>query len=153
MILPGGRAAAVALQLTHGQADPRGKTPLDAQRASRCVNDTERLVEPDRDGWTEAPDQLEGEARLWLGENTRARVREIAWSARGMPAPGKVAIEIHPPRVLASPSRDAIWIEIGHDPDVRVNARRVGEDVLSHRDPSWLVPVNGAEQEDCRATS
>lgn len=110
-------------------------------------------MEPDRDRGPDPPDERHGEARLRLGKHVRTGKFEIADPARGLPPPGKVAIEIHTACVLSRAAGDTVRIEIAHNPQIRAFTSSIRKQIARYGDARRLVPVDRANDQDHRTAS
>src|SRR5256885_3754814 len=102
------------------------------------------LVEPDRDPRTDPPDQAVGDPALRLGEWSGAREED---AAERPPAPGKVAIEVDPVRVVAAVGGGAVRVQVGDDPEVELARRQPVGEPVGDRDPGGLVAVDATDDE------
>ena len=130
----------------HGQADESGESALERLRAFRVVDDSEMLVEPDRQPWPDPHDRPVGGPALRLGERPRPRV-ESAGAAQVPPAVWEVAVQVDTVRVAECSHRQAVRVEHGHQPQIDAGGWFQSLERVDDRDPRRLVAVDAADHE------
>lgn len=148
MILPPGRAAAVAHQSAHGKADHGRIAAFDARVSAGQVDHPERLVKPDRDRRAQAPDEARGEPRLRLGEGIAAGVVDPSTVAARPPAVGEVAVEVHASRIAPRPHGQPVRVQVLDRPQRDTGNRAQRLQVLNDRDTGAFVAMDAANDED-----
>src|SRR3954469_14694701 len=118
VVLPADGAAGVAREPSQREPAQAAEAPLDVGAPPGSVDEAERLVEPDRDAWTHALDQLYRRARLRLGGRARPAVLDIAAREEVPPAPREVAVEVDSAAVHARAGGVAVGVEVVYEPCV-----------------------------------
>jgi hypothetical protein len=110
---------------------------------SRPPDEVEVLVEPHGQPRPKPQDQPSRDARLALGERSRARVVHLG---ERPPAPREVAVQVDTVRVAAGAGGDAVRVEVGDDPEVDPERSHVLQRA-GDGDPARLVAVDAADDE------
>ena len=142
MILPAHYAARLPRQTGETETDEPGEAALDGDVAAGFVYDVHVLMEPDRNVGVQPQEKAMGDPGLWLRERAGTGIEE---TAKPLPPPGKVAIQIDPVRVTADSRRGAVWVQIGNDPEVGLAQPRGMREQLRDGNPRAFVAVNAAD--------
>src|SRR6266516_6750354 len=100
-----------------GQPRDACELPLDAPIPARGPDQVEVLVEPDRQMRTQPQDQRMRDPRLPLRQRMRPRFID---TTKRPPAPGEVAVQIDPVRVLTSAGSNTVRIQVGDNPKIKI---------------------------------
>src|SRR5262245_57933229 len=149
---------AMVLPVRRGSARPAdGAEPhpgqarvLPRDRPARAPRTHERLwlVAPDRHRRLDSADEASGGACLRLRERFGPGVLGVPGPAAGSPLGREVAVEVDASRVLAPAEREAVRVEVRHDPEID-GRRGVGQDARD-RGAGALVSVDAADDERAR---
>ncbi len=148
MILPPGRAAAVARQSAHGKSDHRRVAAFDARVSAGQVDHPERLVKPDRDRRPQAPDEPRGEPRLRLREGIAAGVVDPGTVAARPPAVGEVAVKVNASRIAPRPHGQPVRVQVLDRPQLDTGNRAQRLQILNDRDTGTFVAMDAANDQD-----
>jgi len=138
----------VAGQAYEREADELRVSALEIPATSRVVDHAERLMEPDRELRSEPLDQPSRETALGFRERVCPGIVKTARAPPGLPVPREVTVQVDASPVLSCSAGEAVRVQILEYPDSRALLRPRMLEPRGNGDPSALVTVDAADDED-----
>src|SRR5207253_11434341 len=123
VVVPSDRASRIVGQSLQGKSERSSKLALCPAGALRIVDQSVRLVEPNREPWARAAEERFDRPRLWFGGRSWAGVVATARGTERTPAIGEVAVQVDAVGVDARPSDGPVWIRVGKQPQSHAGDR------------------------------